>query len=208
MRLTSLLVSGMLVAVAALLIACGVIPATNAPSATTAPDMAGMEHSTMSDTSATPYDALFIDSMIVHHEGALAMAQQALDAAERTEIRQLAEAIIRAQQTEIAQMRAWRSAWYPDLAPTKGMQMDMGPMSIAEGNTPFEQRFIEAMIPHHEGAILMARDALQKAERQEMKDLAQAIITAQESEIAQMRQWRQEWHGITRSLWQSSLGAA
>lgn len=192
MRLTSLLASGMLVAVAALLIACGVAPATNAPSATTAPDMAGMDHSTMSDTSDTPYDARFIDSMIVHHEGALAMAQQALEAAERTEIRELAEAIIRAQQTEIAQMRAWRSAWYPDLAPTNGMQMDMGPMSIAEGSTPFEQRFIEAMIPHHEGAILMARDALQKAERQEIKDLAQAIITAQESEIAQMRQWLQE----------------
>ncbi len=199
MRLTSLLTSGILVAVAALLVACGAAPSPSAPSAsaTAAPGMAGMDHSTMPDTSDTPYDALFIDSMIVHHEGAIAMAQQALETTERPEIRQLAEAIVSAQQTEIAQMRTWRSAWYPDLAPTDGMQMDMGPMSVADGRTPFDQRFIEAMIPHHEGAIMMARDALQKAERQEIKDLARAIITAQEAEIAQMRQWLQEWYGVT-----------
>jgi len=197
MRLTSLLTSGILVAVAALLVACGAAPSPGAPSATAAPDMSGMDHSTMPGMSDAPYDALFIDSMIVHHEGAIAMAQQALESAERPEIRQLAEAIVSAQQTEIAQMRAWRSAWYPDLAPTDGMQMDMGPMSVADGSTPFDQRFIEAMIPHHEGAIMMARDALQKVERQEIKDLAQAIITAQEAEIEQMRQWLQEWYGIT-----------
>lgn len=161
--------------------------------------MAGMDHhASMSDTGDTPYDAQFIDGMIIHHEGAITMAQQALEAAERPEIRQLAQAILRAQQAEIEQMRAWRNAWYPDLAPTSGMEMDMGPMSVADGRTPFEQRFIEAMIPHHEGALTMARDALQQAEHQELRDLAQAIITAQETEIGQMRQWLQEWYGISR----------
>ncbi|NCC33818.1 MAG: DUF305 domain-containing protein [Chloroflexia bacterium] len=198
MRLKTLLVSWILLAATMLTVACGVAPSTIAPSATGAPDMAGMDHSTMQNTGDTPYDALFIDSMIVHHEGAIVMAQQALESAERPEIRQLAEAIVSAQQTEITQMRDWRSAWYPDLAPTSGMQMDMGPMTVAAGSTPFDQRFIEAMIPHHEGAILMAEDALQNAERQEIKNLAQAIITAQQSEIAQMRQWLQEWYGITQ----------
>lgn len=145
-----------------------------------------------------PYDALFIDSMIVHHEGAIAMAEQALVDAERPEIRQLAETIISAQQAEIAQLREWRSAWYPDPGPTNGLQMETGPMEVANGSAPFEQRFIEAMIPHHEGAIAMARDALQKAEHQELKDLAEAIIAAQESEIGQMRRWLQEWYGIAR----------
>ncbi|MBP1468324.1 DUF305 domain-containing protein [Candidatus Chloroploca sp. M-50] len=198
MRLKTLLVSWILLAAAGLTVACGVAPSTVAPSATGAPDMAGMDHATMQNTGDTPYDALFIDSMIVHHEGAIVMAQQALESSERPEIRQLAEAIVSAQQTEITQMRDWRSAWYPDLAPTSGMQMDMGPMMVAAGSTPFDQRFIEAMIPHHEGAILMAEDALPNAERQEIKNLAQAIITAQEAEIAQMRQWLQEWYSITQ----------
>lgn len=198
MRLKTLLASWMLLAATALTVACGAAPSASAPPATAAPDMSGMDHAAPPAAGDTPYDATFIDGMIVHHEGAIAMAQQALEAAERPEIRQLAEAIVSAQQTEIAQMRAWRSAWHPDLAPTDGMQMDMGPMAVAAGDAPFDQRFIEAMIPHHEGAIAMARDALQHAERQEITDLAQAIITAQESEIAQMRQWLKEWYGITQ----------
>ncbi len=200
MRVQSFLTPVILVAVAALIVTCGSVPATtsNTPSASATPSMATMDHSTMTDNGDAPYDAQFIDSMIIHHEGAINMAQQALTSAEHPEIRQLAEAIVNAQQTEITQMRDWRSAWYPDLTPTSGMQMEMGPMAVADGSTPFDQRFIQAMIPHHEGAITMARDALQKAEHQEIKNLAQAIITAQEAEIAQMRQWLQEWYGITQ----------
>jgi len=156
--------------------------------------MSGMDHSTMNMPSAdVPYDALFIDRMIVHHEGAVTMARQALQESQRPEIRQLAEAIIATQEAEITKMKAWRQIWYPDVPPTDGMGMEMGPMTVAEGNAPFDQRFIEAMIPHHEGAIAMARDALQNAEHAEIKELARAIITAQEAEISQMREWLRTW---------------
>jgi uncharacterized protein (DUF305 family) len=167
---------------------CG-MPAT--PPAT--PSAAGMDHGTMTDQADQPFDATFIESMIRHHEGAVAMATQALTESERSEIKALAEAIINAQQAEIRQLQAWRAAWYPDLPPGAGMGMDMGPMTVAEGQEPFDQRFIDAMIPHHESAIAMARDALQKAEHQEIKTLAEAIISAQEAEIAQMRAWRSAW---------------
>jgi uncharacterized protein (DUF305 family) len=200
---------------ALLLGACGAAQTSTAP---TADSMAGMDHSTMPGMSSTaapgeggmagmdhgvvsaegqPYDAAFIDSMIVHHEGAIIMANQALEQAERPEITELANAIISAQEAEIAQMKEWRSTWFPDLPETTGMAMDMGPMEVPDGDAPFEQRFIEAMIPHHQSAVTMAQDALQNAERQEIKDLAQEIITAQEAEIAQMRQWLQEWYGIS-----------
>lgn len=163
---------------------------------TPATPMSGMDHSTMPMAHGNePYDALFIDSMIVHHEGAVTMARQALQQSQRAEIRQLAEAIIATQEAEIAQMKAWRQEWYPDLPPTAGMAMEMGPMTVAEGDAPFDQRFIEAMIPHHEGAIAMARDALEKAEHAEIKTLAEAIISAQEAEIAQMREWLRTWFG-------------
>jgi uncharacterized protein (DUF305 family) len=76
------------------------------------------------------------------------------------------------------------------------MGMSMGDMEIStDTSKPFDQRFIEAMIAHHEGAIAMAKDAQQKAEKPEIKTLAQDIITAQEGEISQMRQWQTEWFG-------------
>lgn len=212
-----------LTALAALALgACGTSPSTS-PASTNAPadtaptampsEMAGMDQVSMSPTampstmagmdhgamaSDAPYDAAFIDSMIIHHESAIAMAQQALQQAERPEVKTLAQAIVSAQEAEITQLKGWRAAWYPDLAETSGMGMDMGPMEVAAGEGSFDQRFIQAMIPHHEGAVAMAKDAQTKAEHQEIKDLAQAVITAQEGEIAQMRQWLKDWYGITQ----------
>jgi uncharacterized protein (DUF305 family) len=143
--------------------------------------------------STAPFDAQFIDGMIVHHQGAIAMANEALSKAEKPEIKTLAQAILKAQDAEIKQMKDWRKQWYPDVKDTGGMQMDMGPMSVTEGSLPYDIRFIDAMIPHHEGAIAMANDALSKAEKSETKTLAQAIIKAQTAEIEQMKQWRTEW---------------
>lgn len=194
--------AAMLVTPLTLLAACaGASPASPAdtinpqPTATVASAADAMHHgghgAMAEDVS---FDAAFIDGMIVHHEGAVTMARQALAEAQQPEIRQLAEAIIATQQAEIAQMKQWRAAWYPDLADTGGLHdVDMGPMSVAPGEAPFDIRFIDAMVPHHEGAIAMARLALQKSTRPELRRLAEAIIAAQQAEIEQMRRWRAEW---------------
>ncbi|RRR69783.1 MAG: DUF305 domain-containing protein [Candidatus Viridilinea halotolerans] len=161
-----------------------------APSAAPAHDTHGGATSTASDEL---FDARFIDAMIVHHEGAVAMAEEALVEATRPEVRTLAEAILEAQAAEIAQMQTWRATWYPDLPLTDWSQMEMGPMSVAPGDASYDVRFLEAMIPHHEGAIMMAEEALQTSERQPLRTLAEMIIMSQEAEIALMRQWLEEW---------------
>lgn len=158
--------------------------------------VAGMDHSMMVADPSTPFDAQFIDSMIEHHQGAIAMAEQVLAESERSELRQLAGEIITAQTSEIEEMTTWRQAWYPDLPATSGMDMGMGEMEIsADESKPFDQRFLEAMISHHQGAIDMAKVAQERAEREEIRTLAAAIIAAQEAEIEQMRAWLAEWFG-------------
>lgn len=75
-------------------------------------------------------------------------------------------------------------------------QMSMSDMMTElDGKTgdEFDRTFIQAMIAHHQGAIDMANMAKQNALHQEIKDMADDIISAQTTEINQMSQWQKEW---------------
>jgi uncharacterized protein (DUF305 family) len=172
----------------------------------------GMNHNMAMDLGPADanYDLRFIDAMIPHHQGAVEMAKQAQQKSQRPEIKKLADEIIKAQNTEIAQMKQWRQTWYsqagnkPMVYNTQmGHMMEMSPdqmkammmsMDLGAADAEFDLRFINAMIPHHEGAVTMAQDALKKSQRPEIKQLAQSIIKSQEAEIQQMKQWRQTWY--------------
>lgn len=59
-----------------------------------------------------------------------------------------------------------------------------------------EAVFMSLMIRHHEGAVAMAREAVDQAVHPEVKDLATQIIAGQSAEIDQMNRWLQEWYGL------------
>lgn len=57
----------------------------------------------------------------------------------------------------------------------------------------YDKAFIEMMIVHHEGAVDMAKLSDTRAKHDEVKQLSQDIITAQEKEISEMKQWQKDW---------------
>lgn len=165
-----------------------------------------MNHSEMKSSpnaAAAPYDLQFLDTMTAHHQGAVDMAKPAADKAEHSELKTLAKNIIADQEKEITQMRGWREKWFGDKPPAVNMEMagmsdsmkgmDMKILESANGNS-YDLEFIKQMTPHHEGAVVMAREALQKAEHAEIKTLASGIIKAQEAEIKQMKDWQTAWN--------------
>ncbi len=58
----------------------------------------------------------------------------------------------------------------------------------------FDQSFLAEMIVHHQGAVEMAQLALTNAKHQEIKDLANRIISAQNKEISEMKAWQKSWY--------------
>ena len=166
---------------------------------------------------AAPFDQQFIDSMTPHHQSALMMAQMAVTKARLPEVKRLARGIIADQKKEIAQMQAWRKAWYPNAAapmnhgamnhsmhgdmkmsgdkmtmpgemmglPMKG-EMDMGKLKNAKGRA-FDRMFLQMMIPHHAGAVVMAQEALNVTARPQLRKMSHAIISSQAREIGQMQ---------------------
>jgi uncharacterized protein (DUF305 family) len=70
-------------------------------------------------------------------------------------------------------------------------------MDSLDGKTgnEFDKAFITGMIEHHEGAIDMANAAKLNAGHDEIKNMANDIISAQSREIAQMREWYKNWFG-------------
>jgi len=153
-------------------------------------------------------DKHFIEQMIPHHDGAIAMANLALQKAKRPEIKTLATAIITAQTAEIQSMNGWYQDWFGSTVPkvSTGMMgggmmsqsgMHMGgqeDMTVLENAADFDKAFIEEMIPHHQLAIMMANMLQSGTNRPEMQQLSKNIIESQSKEILQMQGWYTSWY--------------
>ena len=149
--------------------------------------------SSKSGSGGNGVDRAFVADMIPHHESAIQMAKIAQQRGESAFVKELADDIANSQSDEIATMRREDEAL--ELAGVKpgslgvpghmkGMDDDPAKLRSAD---PFDEAFIRMMIPHHEGAIEMAKVELAKGEDPELKALAQDITDAQQREISDMR---------------------
>ncbi len=57
----------------------------------------------------------------------------------------------------------------------------------------YDKMFLSNMIAHHQGAVDMAKLALTNSKHQELKDMANNIISAQSKEMSDMQSWQTNW---------------
>ena len=123
----------------------------------------------------------FVRGMIPHHQGAVDMAEIILKFGKNAEIRTLSEAIIKAQIIEIAEMKAWlvknpTSAPSNDAAAIKLAYASVNAKMHKDMTMKFtdnaDKDFIMGMIPHHEGAVAMAKILQQYGKDAELLKLA------------------------------------
>ena len=155
----------------------------------------------------SPADVRFMQHMIVHHAQALVMTDLVPDRAGRDDIRMLARRIEVSQQDELMMLRNWlreRGEEVPDIAAHEehapmqaAMEMMPGMLTTAQldrltsaSGTEFDRLFLEFMIQHHEGALVMVSELFGTpgaAQEAETYQIASEIDADQETEIARMR---------------------
>lgn len=188
--------------------------AVGTPAASTPAAMTGMDQGSMGTPMAdVDFDLMYIDMMIPHHESIIALAEVAQHELTHPDLVAMAEDIVAAQDAEITELQTLRDEWYPD-APTvsmeamhsmPGMSGDMAAME-QQMNAEWQVQtfcaaedkdmaFIELTIPHHQMAIASSEAALEHAEHQEIKDIAQEVIEAQQAEIDDLEAIRAELTG-------------
>jgi uncharacterized protein (DUF305 family) len=188
--------------------------ATSAATDSATPSATGTDSATGSaeeiSTDHNDADVMFAQMMIPHHQQAVQMSEIMLAKQDQDpQIRQLAEQIKAAQGPEIDRMNAMLSIWDQepmdmgeagDMGEMNGMDhgfgADMSGMMSQEGLDRLEaaagdeaaRLFLDGMIDHHKGAVDMAQDEVDNGQNPQARQLAEDVITAQETEILQMEQ--------------------
>lgn len=209
---------------ATVLTACGGTTTTTTAAPSTSPAVSsavadGSATSSSGDVGTTAAaahndaDVMFAQMMIVHHEGAIEMADLAADRAASQQVKDLAARIKAAQAPEITQMTGWLTAWgMPVMSESTSGSMegmdhgghDMGVSTSAAGmpgmmseqdmaaleaasGAEFDRLFLQQMIAHHQGAIDMSATEIADGANPDAIALARTISSTQQAEISEMQ---------------------
>jgi uncharacterized protein (DUF305 family) len=155
----------------------------------------------LSKVQFTSEDVTFMQGMISHHAQAVEMVALIATRTTRDDLRLLGRRIDESQIDEIRLMRRWlesRGQPLPELdaphlhgaAGMPGMLSDEEMRRLAEANGPaFDRLFLELMIKHHEGALIMVRDlfAANGGQDSDIFAFASDVDADQSAEIGRMR---------------------
>jgi uncharacterized protein (DUF305 family) len=187
--------------------------------------MAGMAGMAMATPKAGPqptmtgqsmeFDRLYIDMMIPHHQSIIALAQAAQDHLTDPRLKAMAESIIKDQSRQIEELRGYHDMFYgvpnpepmdqammaqriPGMGDMQQMAMLMDPQALVSAFCSAanpDLAFIDLTIPHHEMAIAASKMALSQATHEQIRQIAQNVIDAQQREVDELQAIRVELAG-------------
>lgn len=131
----------------------------------------------------------FLENMIPHHQEAVDTSSLVFSQTQDAQLKQFTQAVIEAQTKEITQMKEWLRSWYSVEYTLNSNYKPMMANLTEFKDTEQEKAYIEGMIRHHQGAIEMAKKMLTLNPRDEIKQMARGIISAQESEVKILQKW-------------------
>lgn len=137
-------------------------------------------------------DLRYMNAMIAHHRGAMLLAQQAEKNAERTETKELAAKILADEPVAIAELYAWKKAWYGDVRTVA----DPVVPHLGTSDKKFDLRFLNALIAHHDTGLLMTKEIRTKSSRMEILNNADAVDTFLILTRKVFLDWRAQWYNI------------
>lgn len=160
------------------------------------------------EMASMPYDLHYIDMMRMHHRQGIGMARVAERKGTTPALRAFAKKTADDQEKELLELKKHRDHWYagqpemdhsqmmtqmhqmPAMSGHGNMKMDMqGDLAKLQAATgkQFDRLFLDMMIPHHQMAIDMSKEATTKAEHAEIKEMARMTVLKQQKEIAEMK---------------------
>jgi len=80
----------------------------------------------------------------------------------------------------------------------KTSMFENGTMSLGQANRTFDLRYINSMIAHHRGAMLLAEQLGKNTTRPDLKSLSQAILADEPKAIAELYAWKKDWYSDTK----------
>lgn len=138
------------------------------------------------------FDLRYINAMIGHHRGAMLLATQLGAHTKRPEMKALSEAILKDEPAAIAELYAWKKAWYGDVRPVR----DPVVANLGTYDEKFDLRFLNAIIAHHEAGVTMTRETRTKSSRTEILNNVDAVEAFLSGGIIKLKGLRTSWYKI------------
>ena len=141
------------------------------------------------------FDVDWANLMAEHHQSAIDMAQVELSQGKDEKMKAKAQEIITKQTKEVQELRDFVKSYKPsgmkhgegDLQ--KSMQSMMDKMKSMEMTGDIDKDFATMMISHHEDGVTMAKMEVENGMADQLKQMAQKIITDQQKEIKEFQSW-------------------